>query len=127
MVKARKTNYVDFGIDCWSQVNGWDNVQAKINLMSDDDWGLVFYNPYFNEVFINAPLKKGKCYMLNQEVENMGVITTESIQIFRIWLGLIIRILLAISFLGLGIHFETFYKKKELCQKKKIRTTFQED
>lgn len=73
MVKARKTNYVNFGIDCWSQVNGWDNVQAKINLMSDDDWGLVFYNPYFNEVFINAPLKKGKCYMLNQEVENMGV------------------------------------------------------
>ena len=62
-----------------------------------------------------------------EEVENMGVITTESIQIFRIWLGLIIRILFAISFLGLGIHFETFSKKKEkVVEMKKTEVQLQE-
>lgn len=62
-----------------------------------------------------------------EEVENMGVITNESVQIFRIWLGFIIRILLAISFLGFGIHFETLSKKQEkLVEMKSTEDQLQE-
>ena len=64
-----KRKWMKIVVDSWREVAGWDKVQKRIDLMTDDNWAIVIFSPSQKQVFINAPLKKQKKYMLDREIK----------------------------------------------------------
>ena len=64
-----KRNWMKIVIDSWRDVEGWDRVQKRLDLMTDDDWAIAIFSPSQNEIFFNAPLSKQKKYMLDKKIK----------------------------------------------------------
>ena len=64
-----KRNWMKIVVDSWRDVDGWDEVQKRLDLMTDNDWAIAIFSPSLNKIFLNAPLRKKTIYRLDKKIK----------------------------------------------------------